>query len=585
MADIPLKAFRATTAGLSAQDRGLIVRQALRILQGVYVHGVGELSAFVPPALRRLEALLTPSTRVMPEWMFHDQLIDIFKSLRDHHTHYVLPKPFVDQVCFLPFAVRDCFEDGQRQYIVTMVDPDTAPDPQFVAGVEVTHWNQVPITQLLRDRADKEDGAHAAARHARAMASLTARPAWLLALPEEDAVTVGYSSAGVAREARFEWRARRLQKPLDKSDGFLSAIDVQSEAIRQFETELFARNAVAKSDAMTSAVERLAEVGIGYIRLTKFDVVPDRFVPAFAALLAQQPRSGLIIDIRENPGGMIPAGEQALQLLTPGNVEPTRWQFRATPETLAFSKKIGLFAPYLSSLSLAMAAEVSFSDALPVTSPTAANAVGQVYQGPIVLITDALTYSVGDLFAAGFQDHLIGQILGSDEATGGGGSNDIAYEPFSAVLPEMFSPLPAGASFRISTRRCFRVREKAGTLIERQGVRADQVHRATRADRLDGDRDLLERAEEVLSASPSPARSLEVVATVPTSGDIRIRTTTQALSRLDLFVDGRPFLSPDVDDGTQEHVLGADKVGAVLEVRGFAANRLAVSRKVVLEPS
>jgi hypothetical protein len=48
---------------------------------------------------------------------------------------------------------------------------------------------------------------------------------------------------------------------------------------------------------------------------------------------------------------------------------------------------------------------------------------GRSTGGPKVLITDALCYSATDMFAAAFQDHGIGPILGVDHNTGAGGAN------------------------------------------------------------------------------------------------------------------------------------------------------------------
>ena len=41
----------------------------------------------------------------------------------------------------------------------------------------------------------------------------------------------------------------------------------------------------------------------------------------------------------------------------------------------------------------------------------------------MVLVTDARCYSATDIFAAGFQDHAIGPVLGVDDNTGAGGAN------------------------------------------------------------------------------------------------------------------------------------------------------------------
>jgi hypothetical protein len=49
--------------------------------------------------------------------------------------------------------------------------------------------------------------------------------------------------------------------------------------------------------------------------------------------------------------------------------------------------------------------------------------LGQTYYGPVVLIIDALCYKPTVIFAAGFQDHEIGPILGTSGNTGDGGAN------------------------------------------------------------------------------------------------------------------------------------------------------------------
>ena len=44
---------------------------------------------------------------------------------------------------------------------------------------------------------------------------------------------------------------------------------------------------------------------------------------------------------------------------------------------------------------------------------TLCNLFGQRYYGPVALIIDALCYSTTDIFAAGFQDHEIGPVIGT----------------------------------------------------------------------------------------------------------------------------------------------------------------------------
>ena len=68
-------------------------------------------------------------------------------------------------------------------------------------------------------------------------------------------------------------------------------------------------------------------------------------------------------------------------------------------------------------MQLALQTGSTFSAGFPISPPEDCNAIGQKYFGPVVLVTDALCYSTTDIFAAGFQDHQIGPVLGVDGNT------------------------------------------------------------------------------------------------------------------------------------------------------------------------
>ena len=206
----------------------------------------------------------------------------------------------------------------------------------------------------------------------------------------------------------------------------------------------------------------------------------------------------MILDVRGNGGGLIWAGERLLQLFTSNQIEPTRAQFAVTPLTVALSQQAE-FAPWKSSLERAVETGASFSAAFPITPSARCNDIGRRYPGPVVLITDARCYSTTDMFAAGFQDHGIGKILGVDDNTGAGGANvwtinvllqNAANGPVHA--------LPRGGDMRVAIRRTLRVGPQAGSEIEDLGVEPDQTHQTTRRDLLQNDGDLLEAAVRLL---------------------------------------------------------------------------------------
>ena len=85
----------------------------------------------------------------------------------------------------------------------------------------------------------------------------------------------------------------------------------------------------------------------------------------------------------------------------------------------------------------------AFSQALPIEPAEKVNEIGQRYQGPVVLITDARCYSTTDIFAAGFEDNEVGAILGTSGNTGAGGANVWDYrKDIAPSLPDLFRSLP-----------------------------------------------------------------------------------------------------------------------------------------------
>src|SRR5258705_9394845 len=181
------------------------------------------------------------------------------------------------------------------------------------------------------------------------------------------------------------------------------------------------------------------------------------------------PQRGLIVDVRGNPGGSITAAERLLQVLTPRSIDPERLHFINSPLTLKLCDSDPSLAPWKASIRESVETGATYSHGFPLDSAEAYNRLGQQYYGGIVLVTDALCYSATDIFAAGFQDHEIGVILGVDETTGAGGANVWEYFQIAPLLgdTERFpSELPAQASFRFAVRRVARVGNNSGVLLE-----------------------------------------------------------------------------------------------------------------------
>jgi C-terminal processing protease CtpA/Prc len=141
------------------------------------------------------------------------------------------------------------------------------------------------------------------------------------------------------------------------------------------------------------------------------------------------------------------------------------------------------------------------SEGFPITPSARANNVGRKYAGPVALVTDALAYSATDMFAAGFQDHELGPIIGVDDNSGAGGANVWSYTLLQSLLGPhagAATALPGGCDLRIAIRRTLRVGANRGMPLEDLGVVPDKRHYLTRRDVLGQNQDLVAFAASVL---------------------------------------------------------------------------------------
>ena len=317
----------------------------------------------------------------------------------------------------------------------------------------------------------------------------------------------------------------------------------------------------------------------GYLRIWSFDVNDDQqFLAAVLELLGTLPDRGLILDLRDNPGGFIWAAERLLQLFTSHWVQPTKFALRCTPMTVALAtaganaEELG---PWAASLATAALTGEQYSQHLPLTSIEQCNDVGQRYSGPVVVVVNANTYSSGDLFAAGIVDNQIGPVICIGAATGAGGANVWDYEDLRASLPageHQLPALPEGVGFSVAIRRAVRTGAADGVLIEDAGV-PGEPYAMTQRDLFESNVDLVERCATVLAAQPRTR--LDV-----TRAARKLTIDTAGLDRLDVYFDGHPAgASVRLGrDGKRRVALPAG-VHAV-EVAGFAGGLLRQRRVV-----
>jgi C-terminal processing protease CtpA/Prc len=456
--------------------------------------------------------------------------------------------------------------------------------------------------------------------------------------PDEEWVVVGYEDLqGQAHEFRADWTITGLptdadaEAPPAASEASASlGLDLEGDTFRRINKMLFAQHvikarrqmdgvrrtarasarvatvAAAAEDAASGAVQgtdstlpdiflakpiTVAGRSIAYVRIRTFQIGADvPFVNEFIRLIErpEMPKDGLIIDVRGNGGGLVWAGERLLQLLTPKTIEPCRLQFINTPPNLQMCDALPMLKQWAPSIERALQTGATFSASFPITPPERCNDIGQRYYGPVVLITDARCYSTTDIFTAGFKDHNIGTILGTDDNTGAGGANvwtlDLINQFFTqGGLPAPLQLLPKGGGMRVAIRRTLRVGSEAGTEIEDLGVQPDEVHPLTRADLLQGYPDLLARAAAILTAKG--AAKFDVTVT-RAGARLKCSLATKGVDYVDALVAGRPRGSRNVVGDalafdlpeSAEFTLPDTPVDLIL--RGYAGGALVCARRL-----
>lgn len=624
--DLPTFLKSAGTLGLKGRKR--LVEQAIVLVSDNFVHlPLKESMHGVDPVqkLRLIQYRLDQSTSATmdSEFQFHRDMIEVFTSVRDLHTNYLLPAPFADKVAFLPFDVEEFFNDGEPHYIATHFVSGFS-HTHFKQGVEIKTWNGVPIRRATNVSADQHAGSNSAARHARGVDGLTLRALRRALPPDAMWVIVGYVDLdGVEREMKQNW----IVTPLLPDTGGVDAdsvntnaaclgFDIEADIIQRSRKMLFAPKVIAKETKPKKTSTRSAAPGqsvttamsgvfkarsvttpsgeFGYIRIFTFSVNdPESFIDEFIRLAELLPQKGLIVDVRGNGGGHIYASEGLLQVLTPVNITPEPTQFINTPLNARICDRhktnpVGIdLGPWSDSIRRSVETGAVYSRGFPITPHDFANKKGQKYHGSVVLITDARCYSATDIFAAGFKDHHIGHILGVDANTGAGGANvwthgllkELLRFPAPADPETPYKNLPNGAGMRVAIRRTLRVGEQSGTPVEDLGITPDSRHALTKDDLLNANKDLIKEAGRILKNMP--VRLLSVT-TSRAGSSLTIQATTVGISRLDTYIDGRPLESLDISDGTNSFNIDLPTGAGLLKLAGYQNGEYVAARKLEL---
>lgn len=563
---------------LSPKERLTIVNAAITVIRDVHPHrdmhlalrGVDPVPDLQTLARDLYADVAANRSAADSNFDFHQAMIRAFNALDDIHTKYRAPAPLRHSVAVLPFLLRhyyvnegddadDTNDAGhERRYVVTDVANDfLVGNPAFVPGVRVVTFNHVDIdTAVQRSGADGV-GANFAARILRGSRRLTRRFLHRQLAPQRKFATVGFlTENGHLQHVRLPWLIAAFPKRSADSIGFTAALAASTANSQQIADEFKAAipSLVAMSNHMApiqfASVSSLgsrkavdvnpfvashlsSEVittkfgKLGMIRIHDFNSIQFfTFFEEVLKLLLAMKDHAVVIDVRGNNGGIVYLAQMTIQFFSENKVKPMQWSMRIT-DTIArlenavtkLGKPTDSESPSLftESIRYGMLAGDQFSGAFSLIDETVFREYdGERYNREMYVLTDAETYSSGDVFAAAVQDNEAAFVVGEDATTGAGGSSTVVYSKYLVLrCPDIFEELPGGVDFSLAFRRMNRVGPSSGIAVEHFGVTPNKRYYPTLRDRTEGDVDLHEFLAEFISARHNASRPAPSPATPP----------------------------------------------------------------------
>ncbi len=612
---------------LSASDRIVVLDQAEILIRDLYPHLFFKQKDFkdaIPPVdplyrIHQLRTRVQSGTGGLPDLGFHLEMLKIFASVRDPHTAYALPQYFHGAVAFLPFRVG-CCEDpsGKTRYIVTSVMKGFE-HPDFKPGAElVSSRASSDLTDEVDRAAQLSPGANKSAQHLRGVMRLTLRSLATAGtggwrdLAEAVSATFHYKGAGSSQRhsISFPWGVARGAGLHQEIPGQAFSIAKDLSVSHSAAAILWNRAPQASPQSVFPDVfEFQTEISafgkqFGYVAVKSFSTpssadlssdLPNEFA-RILRLLQATALDGLIVDIRGNPGGDIVAAESMLQMLTARPIEPANFHLANTEATQNILKIIAAdtsISPDLRAWAgSAESVPLPHGEPLTLGQPltTSPNTIGQIYQGPVVLLVDALTYSAADIFAGGFSDNRIGKVISPDASTGGGGASVWPHNDIVARLPAgtlKLQPLPHGTDMSLAMLRSSRVGPSLGQPIEDVGVHPDIIHPRSLEDLLAGDSgDLISHACATLAEMP--VHRIEITEVQQTPDGMATRLNAINLDRLEFTLDQdqAPILKVTAGAASSSITVPFHPGGFVpaqMVIHGFSGDELVASARMVFE--
>ncbi len=374
-------------------------------------------------------------------------MIRIFTVIEDAHTVYIAPQPLRSSLALIPFSVREFYDEGgNRKFIVTDVAIGAKfSNPLFKKGVEIVKWNGLPIQEAVRRLGTDSFGNNPDSKLMFGIRKLTARDLAIEELPRTRNVTFDFlADDGIPKSVSVPWIYSRLSPAVMAMMGTRGARFTDTIGNVSM-PELFENVNLSKSVPPATATNgsnlpvnvlvkndisgKLASTKSGKFGIITLFGFSGRRATAIARefarlLLFTVPKDGVVIDVRQNPGGLLLLCQGIVPFFSNKTVFPITLSFRATRFLLEAARGVFGKTFVISDDDVTRTKQFGnlfFNRFLFFLEQINAYS-GPRYPGPVIVLTDAETYSCGDMFASTVKDNAAGLLVGMHNTTGGGGS-------------------------------------------------------------------------------------------------------------------------------------------------------------------
>jgi C-terminal processing protease CtpA/Prc len=535
--------------------RERLIDQMIAVLHGNYVFTAAhEVQFRFDPvttllSLRRRLVETADAKGGTSNWDFYRILTRLFDAIGDAHTRIELPDEIARYTAFVPLLIESYLdkEEGRERFFISHVLANCLGD-RVLPGDEVVKLNGRDVGGVLRAEQTPEDSVFSPALRfdRRNLDRLTIIPLAYSLVDAERATVLNVELERDGRAFTFEHmflfgelglqtaRARPAKEDstelelLQSARALLFAQDSSRVLTRSADGPLRRETIKEKGDLRVEALSLNDSPPVCYVRLFSLETADrhrrvDEIVAAYSENADRY--AGIVLDIRASMGGSIRFAEQLLARISGKEVEPITAQMRNTWLNEEFCRtraaKDPAYRVWADSIRTRIAEGLLYSAALPFSrSEDLAPPETATPRLPAVLIVDQNTASAAEVFAAGFVDNDVGELIGTHSATAGACAHGIR---FNKLLMERVNrvayPYDKESSIgriKLSICRLIRAGKSSGQVIEGNGVKADVIVPLTRDDVLHGNRDLLTTAvTRVLNVQPvaeaESSRALETM--------------------------------------------------------------------------